>query len=291
MPLRDFPAAHSMDTTWFAVDRDGRVAAFESGEAGAVPVTGGDPEDVVSALESFPRREWLHVPLRAAYVGDSEHRACAGSTAIFHLKRAAAVAGELASGAAKPVPSEGSEAVIVAAPTEELLARVHSTGECLGCGYFWDPDEDGEWTQPGERGVYHYDHVCDNWIAGPYRLVSKPARPLHVTELPAALREQLVRFEGSFDETPLLQPVTHWECESWGAAWLDEDGRTVRAVPGHEDDFAEHVEGILDDEPGLVVVPPPGRPAPKLTRDERSAAPGPAPQPAPAPRKPWWKLW
>jgi hypothetical protein len=33
----DFPAAHSMDTMWFAVDRDGHVAVFESGEAGAVP--------------------------------------------------------------------------------------------------------------------------------------------------------------------------------------------------------------------------------------------------------------
>src|SRR4051812_6768841 len=34
----DYPAAHSMDTLWFAVDRDGRVAAFSSGEAGAVPL-------------------------------------------------------------------------------------------------------------------------------------------------------------------------------------------------------------------------------------------------------------
>ncbi|MBS2018178.1 MAG: hypothetical protein JST00_35230 [Deltaproteobacteria bacterium] len=33
----DFPAAHSMDTTWFAVDRDGNVAMFETGESGAVP--------------------------------------------------------------------------------------------------------------------------------------------------------------------------------------------------------------------------------------------------------------
>ena len=33
----DFPAAHSMDTMWFAVDRDGRVGCFDSGEAGAVP--------------------------------------------------------------------------------------------------------------------------------------------------------------------------------------------------------------------------------------------------------------
>jgi hypothetical protein len=33
----DYPAAHSMDTTWFAVDRDGRVGMFDSGENGAVP--------------------------------------------------------------------------------------------------------------------------------------------------------------------------------------------------------------------------------------------------------------
>jgi hypothetical protein len=33
----DFPAAHSMDTEWFAVDRDGHVAVFVSGENGPVP--------------------------------------------------------------------------------------------------------------------------------------------------------------------------------------------------------------------------------------------------------------
>lgn len=33
----DYPAAHSMDTTWFAVDKDGSVAIFNSNETGAVP--------------------------------------------------------------------------------------------------------------------------------------------------------------------------------------------------------------------------------------------------------------
>ena len=36
-PDPDYPAAHSMDTTWFAVDRDGRVACLMSWESGAVP--------------------------------------------------------------------------------------------------------------------------------------------------------------------------------------------------------------------------------------------------------------
>src|SRR5215472_10375736 len=43
----DFPAAHSMDATWFAVDRDGHVGVFESGEPGAVPV------EVKDSIEQF----------------------------------------------------------------------------------------------------------------------------------------------------------------------------------------------------------------------------------------------
>jgi hypothetical protein len=34
----DYPAAHSMDTSWFAIDEAGRVAIFDSGEDGAVPL-------------------------------------------------------------------------------------------------------------------------------------------------------------------------------------------------------------------------------------------------------------
>jgi hypothetical protein len=33
----DYPAAHSMDTTWYAVDEAGHVAAFDSGDNGSVP--------------------------------------------------------------------------------------------------------------------------------------------------------------------------------------------------------------------------------------------------------------
>lgn len=36
----DYPAAHSMDTTWFAVDADGAVAMFDTGENGHCPEIG-----------------------------------------------------------------------------------------------------------------------------------------------------------------------------------------------------------------------------------------------------------
>ena len=38
MTAPDFPAAHSMDTVWFAVDEAGHVAAFDTGEDGVAPV-------------------------------------------------------------------------------------------------------------------------------------------------------------------------------------------------------------------------------------------------------------
>ncbi len=35
--FQDYPAAHSVDTEWFAIDEDGYIALFGSGLEGAVP--------------------------------------------------------------------------------------------------------------------------------------------------------------------------------------------------------------------------------------------------------------
>ncbi len=42
IPL-DYPAAHSMDSTWFAVDEDGHVAVFDTGEGGVAPTSDAFP--------------------------------------------------------------------------------------------------------------------------------------------------------------------------------------------------------------------------------------------------------
>src|SRR5687768_12014245 len=41
----DFPAAHSMDTYWFAVDAQGHVATFDTGEDGAFPIIAGETRE------------------------------------------------------------------------------------------------------------------------------------------------------------------------------------------------------------------------------------------------------
>jgi hypothetical protein len=35
--IQDFPAAHSMDTSWFGIDENGEIAIFETGENGCLP--------------------------------------------------------------------------------------------------------------------------------------------------------------------------------------------------------------------------------------------------------------
>ena len=60
--MRDWPAAHSMDSAWYAVDADGNIARFDTGEDGALPVDASadgearhasfDHERLVAALEA-----------------------------------------------------------------------------------------------------------------------------------------------------------------------------------------------------------------------------------------------
>jgi hypothetical protein len=267
----DFPAAHSMDTTWFAVDRDGRVAAFDSGEAGAVPVDaylGEDWGEVADPLTAGPATEVVY---------DLEAGAHATYGSMLVMALAPGAAPELAALAPFAVHAEvgtslgpGVQLVAEGVRHEELtavLARWHEAGRCLGCttNYF-----DDEYPSFGHRGVYLYDHDTENWIAGPYRRREVPVAPLAADQLAPALRRKMVPFAGSFAETRSLQPVEVWPSEAWGASYLASDGKTIAAIPGKEREFAKEQGDLAEvaGEEGFVVGPPPV---------------------PPAVRKPWWK--
>jgi len=48
----DYPAAHSMDASWYAIDRDGNVALFHTGAGGALPSQAYSP-DAAAELEDL----------------------------------------------------------------------------------------------------------------------------------------------------------------------------------------------------------------------------------------------
>lgn len=59
--MSDLPAAHSMDTAWFAVDAEGHVARFHTGEDGAKPTRAahqGGPIDANFDVDAL--RQHLH---------------------------------------------------------------------------------------------------------------------------------------------------------------------------------------------------------------------------------------
>ena len=271
----DFPAAHSMDTTWFAVDRDGHVAAFESGEAGAVPTEAYLGEDY-PALEELPvTGEAVRVAPVPAWKFEVPHtvRADFPHPAIFLLRDEAALAAEVAAGTAVRVPSEGSAAFRVERPDAALVDRLHAGGACLACAHVFEDVSD---TVAAERGLYAYAHVTENWVAGPYRLVAKPSRPARLEDLPADVRESAIRFDGRFDEAGLVHPMQLGPCDSWQAAWIDLDAKTVRPVPGREEDYDEEAGALQSEGEDFVFDPPPKPRPPRAPR---------------APKKPWWKLW
>jgi hypothetical protein len=49
----DFPAAHSMDSSWYAVDQHGNVALFVTGAGGAVPNDAYSPDNAAMMMEEL----------------------------------------------------------------------------------------------------------------------------------------------------------------------------------------------------------------------------------------------
>lgn len=277
--MSDFPAAHSMDTTWFAIDSNGHVAAFESGEAGCVPqdaYLGEDHGEVTDEVHDLPPTAAVHdlAGRRATAGTDHVNPAYFGdhSEVIAFVHDLAPLRDLLARTEAEELAATSGAALRFRASDRAALEQLHAREACLGCFFFGD--ERGELAA---HGVYHYEHTCD-WIAGPYARKAIPASPIHSDTLPALTKA--VHYPGRFADTPELQPAELWRCESWGPSWLSSDRKTVRPFEGRESEHAEQVEDVRGVDPELVFldVPPAKSAAPpaELTK---------------TPRTPWWKFW
>jgi len=276
----DYPAAHSMDTMWFAIDAEGNVAVFESGEAGAVPIDGYVGEDYFELLEELRAaghesgviREVGEMLGKHAPVPVSGRR----NSHLLLLRASSAIASELERKTARHVKVSGvgssGGGVIVDALSPEVYAKIHDSGACLGCAWHF---EDEEVPDPASLGLYRYEHSCENWISGPYQLSTRPEKPLRADNLPAAIVAHCVRVERPFPELSSINPPELWPCESWEPGWLHSDGKTVRPFPGREQELEEAAANFDSEfviERGAFG-PPPG-----------SGNGGKKP-------KPWWKLW
>jgi hypothetical protein len=284
----DFPAAHSMDTDWFAVDRYGFVATFSSGEAGAVPsgvapdshyqllddlkaaVTPVDPVYDLDALigpDGGAEGHHIRVPEPGSRGGalafaDYLSRLLAArpepgtGPVLMFLSSTDPVLAEIAQGLARTVPSRPAIAVLFNDLPVATARRVHAAGACLGCFRDYEYDQ-----LPSQLGLYRYDHPDELYIPEPYRRHGRPLQLLHVDQLPAALRDTLmrVRFDAiGFDDEESIQPIEHFPCATWNsAAYLPTGRRIIRPIPGQEERYREEFEAEYQHFDDVEIEPPP----------------------------------
>ena len=237
----DYPAAHSMDSCWFAVDRDGHVAYFSTGEAGAMPEVGVTGDAAYQLLERLTQAvssgEAIHDPRGHILPGQArgpDHmvqlRAQEYPVLVF-LTSLAPIQTDIEGGAAVPVRATDGYAVVFRRMTADQARRLNESGAVTTSAYYFDSPNGDERETLAQFGVYEYGHLCENWISGPYGRERVPSRPLHVDQLPPAIRKQLkgaTLSDETFAETPHIQPAEHWECQSWEEEWQGLDGSTHR---------------------------------------------------------------
>jgi hypothetical protein len=286
----DYPAAHSMDTQWFAIDANGNVAVFESGEAGAVPVEGYVGENYFELLEQLQQSGHRSEVIWEVGELQGKHAPTPGNgsatTYVLLLRTLDAISGELEYESAQRIRTSGwkgtGQGVIIDELSAALHKKLHDQDACLGCAWHF---EDEEFPNPATYGLFRYEHSCDNWISGPYTLNARPAKPLKASALPPSVAEHCLRVDRPFGELPSINPPEHWQCESWEPGWLASDGKTLHAFEGREHELLKHAEELG---PEYVVEGiPPRRAAAKDARETPSTPEnGNGTE-----KKPWWKFW
>ena len=264
-----------MDTAWFAIDNDGNVALFETGESGCVPeeaYVGEDAYSLQDEVRALPATGFKFDPDGYRETQWSEHvevdENLAPETVIYmFLSDLVPVSDLLARLDAKELGATTGKAVSLTARDRAALAELHARGACLGCSHHWGGPESEEIAA---HGIYRYEHTCENWIAGPYARSVVPAKPLTIEQIPSAIRAKAIAYDGRFAETPRLQPAEHWACTSWEAGWLSSDRKTARPFEEHGEDWEAYAGDRGEDDNGI-----------KFTDEPLS--------PSKPPKKRWWK--
>ena len=264
-----------MDTAWFAIDNDGNVALFNTGEAGAVPeeayIGNDSPDcyDLQDELRTLPATGYKLDPdgerdanpwtPHVAFDDDVAPEA----TAYMFVSDLVPVADLLARLAAEEMAATTSRAVRFRLSDRAAFEELHARDACLGCYREWGGSRR---LEIAAHGVYRYEHTCENWISGPYARTTVPMKPLTIDQIPEAVRAYAIAFDGRFAETARLQPVEHWKCMAWESAWLSADGKTARPFEPQDEADWDYIANERDHDGGIEYVNEPLTPGPAKPR-------------------------
>lgn len=263
----DFPAAHSMDTQWFAIDAEGCVGYFVTGEPGPVPIPA--KEYAIPYSDSRLEKLFLAAPQlllenssqdpKQRHVG-AEQPPASLARPPWHAEHYQRRRAELQAGAGKgrhldrigmllrsrrlleqidpkryEVAKEFATAsgsllpVFFNEPTIAEYRLLHDSGECVAC-----VDLGFLFESPERFGVFMFS-ADDHYTNGPYELHARPSLPMVAERLPPEIRKivSAMKFQSlRFGDAQFLQPLEHVPCVMWGGdEYMASDGRTILPVP------------------------------------------------------------
>lgn len=272
MSDEDFPAAHSMDTEWYAVDKDGNLGHFRTGEAGAAPDSAlagqDDPEGGVSlsavirslssksgveyevddliAMEGGPVFDfsWRTRQYESASFSDAASCYCVLMLFASEMKFSE-LQGRVASAASRATGRRSAALRVDRIVNSKYILGYVDGPLPVGSLQNWVEDQTilKAWVNhpltAARIGIFEYEHgeVFENWIAGLYLRDRAPIKPLNVKDLPEALRNlfENTRFDRrSFIHHAAIDPREAGECTSWEQSWVGLDG-LVNRVEGDDD--------------------------------------------------------
>jgi hypothetical protein len=254
MNKKDFPAAHSMDTTWFAVDEKGHVGEFSTGEAGCLPESCGydeeglesfvtlldgiDPERIEFYADDLCTREdgqvfkysWRSMKLEPVKLRAVTHV----YSVVLWLKDDSLLNHENKLPEVLFGSRPESYSKIIRLPNRKFLlgyatgvskAGLESAIKNNLVNRIWI----GLTISPERLGFYSFDHGggFENWIAGPFVKDGIPVNPVNFDQLPDSIKTVVgkLRLQGvDFAVDHSVDAYAHDRCNSWGSRFVSLTG-------------------------------------------------------------------
>lgn len=242
----DFPAAHSMDTHWFAIDNDGNVGVFWSDEGGAIPDPD-DPQDPAansSIIHLYDFTEELAKYTEGVIKVNADGKTFADEANLNYFEEQKAYSGKwydlllvlTSEYVIEKLKNENSVighfsgkpvVIYIQECSDRTIQNLLKSGEIIGAKDF---ELQGN---PSVLGLFYYRHCWGNTIAYPYDLEGVPETPIKVQQLPKQLQDfvSLTKYKFSFTSTPKIQPIEHSDrYEYWYdgysiEGWEDTNGK------------------------------------------------------------------
>ncbi len=288
--FENYPAAHSMDTEWYAVDEDGHIAQFETGLEGAIPLKFSSkfPREEVSIFNLVinhlekDEKGWFYIECDYNLVKDMIAEKADALEKYLTLK----VKGKKKSKRKKKKSHAFTETQLW---QTFLIVESEKTIDKLGVeGYtiYFDREKTIfcvekcslekfklAYKEGGIKGAYLYsfnDILWEDHLVkllgffvyeavekiGPYRRHYIPTNPTNIQDIPEPIKSNLstVVFKGiKFKDYKRLQPQQHLESYSCSLTWIDYEGKE-RLFGDNRYTISKNVEWAATDASGCIAI-------------------------------------